>query len=76
MTELSYSKRRWGVDKITCTCDKCGQETAVGFTEWINLNRVMLSFMELEKDKQDLILLMIDGALYRAEQHHKKRKKP
>ena len=59
-------------NKYTATCDHCKKETTVGFDEWVNLNKVMLSFMELSKEKQDMILLMIDGALYRAEKTHKK----
>lgn len=54
-------------NKYTATCDHCKKETTVGFDEWVNLNKVMLSFMDLSKEKQDMILLMIDGALYRAE---------
>lgn len=58
--------------KYTCTCEHCGKETAVGFDEWKNLNEVMLSFLDLSKEKQDMILLMIDGALYRAEKKDSK----
>jgi len=57
--------------KYTATCEHCKKETAVGFSEWQALNKVMLSFMDLSKEKQDMILLMIDGALYRAEKKNK-----
>jgi len=58
---MKVSKR-----KYTCTCDHCGKETSIGFEEWNNLNTVMLSFLELSQEQKDMILLMIDGAMYRA----------
>lgn len=57
--------------KYTVTCDHCQKETTVGIEEWSNLNKIMLSFMSLSKEQQDIILLMMDGAFYRAQKKTK-----
>jgi hypothetical protein len=49
-------------------CEHCKKDTVISFEEWRELTTMMLSFMDLTKEQQDLILLAMDGALYRQEQ--------
>lgn len=51
----------WGVIK----CDKCGENTTIGFNEWLDLTRLMMTFSELDNSQKELILLMVDGCRYR-----------
>jgi hypothetical protein len=47
------------------TCEKCGQKTSIGYNEWLNLTKVMLTFASLEQSQKETILLMVDGMRYR-----------
>lgn len=52
-------------------CEKCNHDTPISFDEWKLLTDVMFSFIRLSKEQKDMILLMVDGALYRAEKSEK-----
>lgn len=53
-------------------CDKCGNtEVKIEFEEWKSVTEVMLMYIQLTKEQKDMILLMVDGALYRAEKSKK-----
>lgn len=53
--------------KYTTNCDHCKKETTVSFDSWKNMSEMVLGFMRLSKEQRNIILLMIDGALYRHE---------
>jgi hypothetical protein len=52
---------------IMFDCEHCGKKTAIGFHEWLELTKVMMTFSNLEKSQQELILLLMDGIKYRNE---------
>lgn len=49
------------------TCEKCNHKQTISFEEWKYLTEVMLTFVELSKEQKDMVLLMIDGAMYRSQ---------
>lgn len=51
--------------RYKCRCEHCGQDTVVGYDEWLNLTELMMTFSGLTAAQKEIILLMIDGAKYR-----------
>lgn len=53
-------------------CDKCGEKTTIGFNEWLDLTKTMMTFSSLDPSQKETILLMIDGMRYRMMQAEKR----
>lgn len=56
--------------KYKTICDNCLKPTTIDFGSWLKLTHLMLDFTRLSKEQKDVILLMIDGALYRQQKEH------